>query len=58
MFILCLGYDFMALDGGADTRYKQTYKRRLKKKTAQPDGDQGTTSKDLVQVPIGPVTRA
>jgi hypothetical protein len=22
------------------------------------DGDQGTTSKDLVQVPIGPVTRA
>jgi hypothetical protein len=23
-----------------------------------PDGDQGTTSKDLVQVPIGPVTRA
>ena len=23
-------------EGGADTRYKQTYKRRLKKKTAQP----------------------
>jgi hypothetical protein len=22
------------------------------------DGDQGTTSKDLIQVPIGPVTRA
>ena len=22
------------------------------------DGDQGTTSKDLVQVPIGPITRA
>uniref|UniRef100_A0A2N9EN15 Uncharacterized protein n=1 Tax=Fagus sylvatica TaxID=28930 RepID=A0A2N9EN15_FAGSY len=25
---------------------------------SSPDGDQGTTSKDLVQVPIGPVTRA
>jgi hypothetical protein len=22
------------------------------------DGDQGTTSKDLIQVPIGPITRA
>ena len=26
--------------------------------TLNVDGDQGTTSKDLVQVPIGPVTRA
>jgi hypothetical protein len=26
--------------------------------TLATDGDQGTTSKDLVQVPIGPVTRA
>jgi hypothetical protein len=25
---------------------------------SQTDGDQGTTSKDLIQVPIGPVTRA
>jgi hypothetical protein len=25
---------------------------------ASNDGDQGTTSKDLIQVPIGPVTRA
>ena len=25
---------------------------------ARSDGDQGTASKDLVQVPIGPVTRA
>lgn len=27
-------------------------------RSSKPDGDQGTTSKDLVQVPIGPVTRA
>ena len=32
-------------------------RRRIKLKTTN-DGDQGTTSKDLVQVPIGPVTRA
>ena len=28
------------------------------KSSKQSDGDQGTASKDLVQVPIGPVTRA
>jgi hypothetical protein len=32
--------------------------RNLKLHFLLNDGDQGTTSKDLVQVPIGPVTRA
>lgn len=31
---------------------------KLIKKILRSDGDQGTASKDLVQVPIGPVTRA
>jgi hypothetical protein len=38
--------------------WPQASQSELTLKKATLDGDQGTASKDLVQVPIGPVTRA
>ena len=43
--------DLSPFDAGGDLRANPFQE-------AGNDGDQGTTSKDLVQVPIGPVTRA
>jgi hypothetical protein len=38
--------------------WPQASRSELTLKKATLDGDQGTASKDLVQVPIGPITRA
>jgi hypothetical protein len=41
-----------------DGQKKAEMVKKLHESVRQHDGDQGTTSKDLIQVPIGPVTRA